>query len=161
MGKKVVLSQHMIKNVNEYWGMRKFVNRHTRWGKLRWKIGGIKYFSELFSNAVFMSFLPILLWEPSRITLTFAACVSSIKILGDIYISRKIRARMSWLLYLLSPVKDLIIGCIWFVPIFSTSVLWRGNRYRIGKDSMLSPCPEIGIWSWKYRLADTIKARLV
>jgi ceramide glucosyltransferase len=159
MGKKVVLSQHMIKNVNEYWGMRKFVNRHTRWGKLRWKIGGIKYFSELFSNAVFMSFLPVLFWEPSRITLTFAACVSSIKILGDIYISRKIRTQMNWLLYLLSPVKDLIIGLIWFVPIFSTTVVWRGNRYRIGKDSMLSPCPEAGIWSWKYRVTDTIKAR--
>ena len=160
MGKKVVLSHHMIKNVNEYWGMRKFVNRHTRWGKLRWKIGGIKYFSELFSNAVFMSFLPVLLWEPSRITLTFAVCVSSVKILGDIYISRKIRTRMNWLLYVLSPVKDLVIGLIWFVPILSTTVAWRGTRYKIGKDSMLSPCPETGIWSWRYRLTDTIKARL-
>jgi len=160
MGKKVVLSHHMVKNVNEYWGMRKFINRHTRWGKLRWKIGGIKYFSELLSNAVFMSFLPVLLWEPSGITLSFAACVSSIKILGDIYISRKIRTQMNCLLYLLTPIKDIIIGCIWFVPILSTTVVWRGNRYRIGKDSILSPYPEAGIWAWRYRLTDTIKARL-
>ncbi len=144
-GKKVILSSHMIKNVNEYWGVRKFINRHTRWGKLRWKIGGIRYFAELFSNAVFMSFLPILLWEPSKMTVAFAACVSSIKILGDFYIGRKIKTRMNCLLYFLSPVKDLIIGLIWFAPILSTTVIWRGNRYIIGKDSMLSPCPETGI----------------
>ncbi len=160
MGKKVILSNHMIKNVNEYWGIRKFINRHTRWGKLRWKIGGIRYFSELFSNAVFMSFLPIFLWESSKITLTFAACVSSIKILGDIYIGRKIKTKMNCLHYFLSPIKDLIIGLIWFVPILSTTVVWRGNRYTIGKDSMLSPCSETGIWSWRYRIIDAIRVRL-
>ncbi len=160
MGKKVILSNHIIKNVNEYWGIRKFINRHTRWGKLRWKIGGIRYFSELFSNAVFMSVLPIFLWEPSRITLVFAAGVSSIKILGDFYIGKKIKTKMSFLLYFLSPVKDIIIGLIWFAPILSTTVVWRGNRYIIGKDSMLSPCPETGILSWRYRFANSIKARL-
>ncbi len=160
MGKKVILSNHMIKNVNEYWGIRKFINRHTRWGKLRWKIGGIRYFSELFSNAVFMSFLPIFLWEPSKITLTFAACVSSFKIAGDFYIGRKIETRMNWLLYFLSPIKDLIVGLIWFVPILSNTVVWRGNKYIIGKDSVLSPSPETGLWSWRYRLVDAIRARL-
>lgn len=159
-GKKVILSKHIIKNVNEYWGIRRFLNRHTRWGRLRWKIGGLKYFPELIGNAVFMSFLPILFWEPSKITLTFAACVSSIKIAGDFYIGRKIKTRMNWLLYFLSPVKDLIIGLIWFVPILSNTVAWRGNRYIIGKDSMLSPYPESGIWSWKYRLVGAIRARL-
>jgi ceramide glucosyltransferase len=159
MGKKVILSSHMIKNVNEYWGIRKFVNRHTRWGKLRWKIGGIRYFSELLSNTVFMSFLPIFFWEPSKITFIFAAGVSSIKILGDIYIGRRIKTNMNCLLYFLSPIKDLLIGLIWFVPLFSNTVMWRGNRYIIGKDSMLSLCPETGLWSWRYRIMNTIKTR--
>jgi ceramide glucosyltransferase len=159
LGKRVVLSNHLIKNVNEYWSIRKFINRHTRWGKLRWKIGGIKYLSELFSNAVFMSFLPIILWEPSELTFTFAACVSSIKILGDFYIGKHIKTNMNCLLYFLSPVKDLLIGLIWFVPLLSNTVVWRGNRHMIGKDSMLSPCPENGIWSWRYRATDAIRAK--
>ena len=159
MGKKVILSSHMIKNVNEYWGIRKFMNRHSRWGKLRWKIGGIRYLSELLSNTVFMSFLPIFLWEPSKITFIFAAGVSSIKILGDIYIGRHIKTNMNCLLYIFSPIKDLLIGLIWFVPLFSNTVMWRGNRYIIGKDSMLSLCPETGIWSWRYRIMNTIKTR--
>jgi ceramide glucosyltransferase len=177
IGKKVVLSNHMISNVNEYWDIRKFLNRHTRWGKLRWKIGGIRYFSELFSNAVFMSFLPVILWERSKTTVSFALLVSSAKVLGDLYINRIIegkeknnksgenrrhisyRLSLNPLWYVLSPVKDLIIGLIWFMPILSRTVVWRGNRYMIGKDSVLSPCPETGFWSWRYRVMDTIRAR--
>jgi ceramide glucosyltransferase len=177
-GKKVILSNYMIKNVNEYWGIRKFLNRHTRWGKLRWNIGGIRYLSELFSNAVFMSFLPMMLSGPSTITLSFASAVAFIKATGDYYINRLIsrhdsykRAtnssdyRSGYSLFpimhsILSPVKDLIIGVVWFVPLFSNTVVWRGNRYVIGKDTLLSECPESGIFSWRYRLLDTIKTRL-
>jgi ceramide glucosyltransferase len=160
IGRKVVLSGHHIMNVNEYWGIRKFINRHTRWGKLRWKIGGASYLSELLSNAVFMSFLPILLWEPSRLTLGFAAGVSSIKILGDIYIGSRLKTNMNPLFYLLSPAKDLLIGLIWFVPLLSNSVVWRGNRYKIGRDSMLYKYPESAFWSWGYRFVNAVKARV-
>ena len=173
MGKKVVLSNYTINNVNEYWGIRRFLNRHTRWGKLRWRLGGIKYFSELLGNPVFMSCMPILLWEPSRITISFALLVGSVKVLGDYYLGTIIRKNefektesshsinsIPPFYYLLSPIKDLVIGFVWFVPILSNTVVWRGNRYIIGKDSMLSPCPETGMWSWRYRLVDAIKARI-
>jgi ceramide glucosyltransferase len=158
-GKKVILSHYMIRNVNHYWGMNRFLNRHVRWGKLRWKIGGFRYISELIGNPVFMSSIPMFLWEPSKITASLLVVSSCIKIMGDLYIGRIIRAPMHSLLYFLSPVKDIIIGIIWFIPILSNTVVWRGNRYIIGKDSYLSPSAETGKWSWGYRLTDAIKAR--
>jgi ceramide glucosyltransferase len=157
-GKKVILSHYMVRNVNHYWGIRKFLNRHIRWGKLRWRIGGFRYFSELIGNPIFMSSIPIFLWGPSKITASLLVASSCIKIMGDLYIGRIIRTPMRSLLYFLSPVKDMIIGIIWFVPILSNTVVWRGNRYIIGKDSFLLPCKETG-WSWTYRLTDAIKAR--
>lgn len=172
-GKKVILSNHIIKNVNEYWDIKRFLNRHTRWGKLRWKLGGVKYFSELLVNPVFMSSLPILLWEPSRITISFAFIVTSLKILGDYYFGTLLKRNeleetepspsikpVPFFYYLLSPVKDMIIGFVWFVPILSNIIVWRGNRYIIGKDTMLSACPETGLLSWRYRIFDAIKARI-
>ncbi|MFA6055704.1 MAG: ceramide glucosyltransferase [Thermodesulfovibrionales bacterium] len=159
MGKKVILSNYIIRNVNEYWGFRRFLNRHIRWGKLRWQIGGVKYLSELFNNPVFLSMFPVIL-EPSKLTIGFAALVSSLKVIGDIYIGRKVRADMNVLLFFLAPLKDLIIGIAWFVPLFSNTVVWRGNRYIIGSDSQLSTCPESGMFSWRYRLLDTIRTRL-
>jgi ceramide glucosyltransferase len=158
MGKRIVLSNHAIRNVNVYWGIKKFLNRHTRWGKLRWRLGGIRYISELIGNPVFMSCLPIL-FETSRITVFFALLVYLIKVMGDLYLGKILNSDSSPMVYLLSPVKDLIIGLIWLIPLLSNTVVWRGNRYIIGKDSMLSPCPETGIWLWSYRIVNVIKAR--
>lgn len=167
-GKRVVLSNYLVSNVNEYWGVKRFLNRHTRWGKLRWKIGGVKYFSELLANPVFIAALPVLFKGPSRETLSCAALVGLVKILGDALIGRAIGAssprtdlhKQSLAVYLLAPVKDLLIGILWFVPLLSPTVVWRGNRYLIGRDSRLSPCPETGFWSWGYRITDNIRARV-
>lgn len=160
-GKRVVLSNYMIENVNEYWGLKKFINRHTRWGKLRWKIGGLKYLSELITNPVLMSCIPALVWEASGLTISLAIFVGLIKASGDYYLGRRIASRgLSPIHYLLSPLKDLVIGVIWFVPIISNSVTWRGNKYIIGKDSALSPCPKTVSWFWRYRMVAALKARL-
>ncbi len=166
-GKKVVLSNYLISNVNEYWDFRRFLNRHTRWGKLRWKIGGPTYLSELLANPVVMALLPLLLKGLSRDTLCFAALIGLIKVLGDSLLGRTIESsaprtnlhKQSPLIYFLSPVKDMIIGILWFVPLLSSTVVWRGNRYVIGRDSWLSPCPETGLWSWGYRITNSIRAR--
>jgi ceramide glucosyltransferase len=156
-GRRVVLSNYMINTVNKHWGMKNFLNRHTRWGKLRWKIGGIQYVSELITNAVFMSFIPILLYKPSRITIAFALFTSLLKIMGDLYLGRIMKADIKFPFYMLSPVKDIAIGCIWVIPLLSNTVVWRGNRYTIGKASLLSPCTENS--RWRYRIADVIRAR--
>lgn len=161
MGKKVVLSNYAINNVNEYWSMRKFLNRHTRWGKLRWRLGGIKYISELIGNPVFMSLIAVLASEISRITVSFALSIALIKIMGDLYLRRIISTDSSPYVYLLSPVKDLIIGIIWFIPLLNNRIVWRGNRYIIGKDSVLSAHSEAGMWSYGYRLFAVIKARII
>jgi ceramide glucosyltransferase len=160
LGKRIVLSGHLISNVNEYWGVKKFVNRHTRWGKLRWHIGGAKYFSELAGNAVFMSFLPLVITPTSQASLLLAVTVSSLKIAHDFYIGNKLRADMNPLLYLLSPVKDVIIGLLWFIPLMSNTVTWRGNRYIIGKDSLLSRCPGTGLRVRIPGVVTLIKTRL-
>ncbi|MDA8387580.1 MAG: ceramide glucosyltransferase [Nitrospiraceae bacterium] len=53
-GRRVVLSGFRVQTVNHYWGMKRFLGRHTRWAKLRWKIGGARYLAELILNAPFM-----------------------------------------------------------------------------------------------------------
>ena len=158
-GKKVVLADYAVNNINEFWSLKKFMNRHTRWGKLRWKIGGMKYLSELFGNAVFISCMPLLLTGLTALNAALVIGVSSIKIAGDMHLGRKTASGMHPLSYFLAPAKDIIIGCIWFVPLLSNTVAWRGNRYIIGNNSMLSPYPENSTWSWQYRIITSIKAK--
>jgi ceramide glucosyltransferase len=167
-GKKVVLSNYLVSNVNEHWGIKRFLNRHTRWGKLRWKIGGFRYFVEILANPVFVAALPVVVTTgPTNLTLSFAALIGLIKVLGDSILGKILETGTagkkaicrSPLIYFLAPLKDIIIGMVWFVPLISSTVVWRGNRYLIGKDSRLSPCPASGLWSWGYRITDVIRAR--
>jgi ceramide glucosyltransferase len=158
-GRCVVVSGYLINNVNQYWGLARFLNRHTRWGKLRWKIGGIRYLSEILTNAVFIACLPLAVDGPSTATVALALTTSAAKTAGDRSLGIRTGAVMHSAAYLLSPLKDLLIGLLWFVPLLSDTVMWRGNRYRIDRDSRLSAVPETGIGSWRYRLADTIRER--
>jgi ceramide glucosyltransferase len=158
-GQRVVLSNYLVHNVNEYWGFQKFMNRHVRWGKMRWKIGGMKYLLELTINPVFTACLPLLFFGPTEKTLTLLTLVCLMKIMGDFYLGRKLSRPMHPFLYLLSPIKDLLIGLIWFVPFADDTVIWRGNRYLMGKDTRLSLCPERG-GAWKSRIMEGIRAKL-
>ena len=139
IGKKVVLSNYFINTVNETWEVRQFLARHIRWGKLRRHIGGAAYLLELIGNPVFMSLFPLLIMGPSMSSVLLPLVVSSIKTAGDFAMGRLIKAELHPLYYLLSPLKDVLIGLVWFVPIFSNKVEWRGDRYIIGKDSFLYP----------------------
>jgi ceramide glucosyltransferase len=159
-GKRVVVSAYLINNVNQYWNLGRFLNRHSRWGKLRWKIGGIRYLSELLSNPVFAAFLALLAEGPTRAAVILTAATAAVKIAGDRALGRLAGSKLPLPAYLLAPVKDLVIGLVWFVPLLSDTVVWRGNRYLIDRDSRLSPAPESGVWSWRYRLTDAIKARI-
>ncbi len=158
-GQEVIVSSYMISNMNEYWGLKRFLNRHLRWGKMRWKILGYKYMTELIGNPVLLSLSSLLFEGPSKRALILIASVSLAKGVGDFYLGEKINAQLHPLAYLLSPLKDLLMGLVWFMSIANDTVVWRGNRYLIGENTVLSPCPEKGIWTWRYRLLDRIRAR--
>jgi ceramide glucosyltransferase len=158
-GQQVILSSHMISNVNEYWGLKRFLNRHLRWGKMRWRILGYKYIIELVGNPVLLSSSSLLFEGPSERALVLIASVSLMKGMGDFYMGKKINAQLHPLAYLLSPLKDLLIGLVWFISVANDTVVWRGKRYLIGENTVLSPCPEKGIWTWRYRLLDRIRVR--
>jgi ceramide glucosyltransferase len=156
---RVVISNYLIHNVNEYWNLQKFINRHVRWGKMRWKIGGMNYLLELTINPVFIAFLPLLLLGPTEKTLSMLTLVCLMKITGDFYLGRTIARPVHPFFYLLSPIKDLLIGLIWFVPFADDTVVWRGNRYLMGKDTRLSLYPEKR-GEWKDRIMEGIKTKL-
>jgi ceramide glucosyltransferase len=159
-GQEVIVSSCMVTNVNEYWGLKRFLNRHLRWGKMRWKILGHKYVAELIGNPVFLSSTSLLFEGPSKRALILIASVSLAKGMGDFYIGEKIKAQLHPLAYLLSPLKDLLMGLVWFMSITNDTVVWRGKRYLIGENTALFPCPHKGIWTWRYRFMDRIRARL-
>jgi len=143
-GKKVVLSNYMIKNVNEYWSIKRFLNRHTRWAKIRWKIGGVKYFTEPLTNPVFIASLITLFYAFSNLSLILLLLSVLIKTTGDYFVMRMIKQKPG-IKMILSPIKDLISGIIWFVPFITSKVNWRGNLYLISENTVLMPVTDTSL----------------
>ncbi len=135
-GKKVILSNYIIQNVNEYWSIKRFFNRHTRWAKMRWKIAGPKYFIEPVVNPVFIAlFLPVFSnFTKLSIIAFFISLLVKISIDSTVY--RMIKQKVS-LSIMLAPIKDMLIGIMWFVPFVTSKVNWRGNLYIISKNTKL------------------------
>jgi ceramide glucosyltransferase len=156
---RIVVSKHLISNVNNYWGLSKFINRHVRWGKMRWKIGRLNYLAELTIHPVLIALLSILFLGFSSRTASLLAAACAVKMIGDFCLGRIVQASLHPLAYLLVPIKELICGLVWFIPFLSDTVTWRGNCYQIGKDTVLFPCPESGLLTWRYRMVDAIRAR--
>jgi hypothetical protein len=47
--------------------------------------------------------------------------------------------RKPWLYPPLELLRATLIGLLWAVPFFSSSVNWRGNRLRVGRRTVLRP----------------------
>lgn len=136
-GYKIILSPYVVDTVNASWTISRFLNRHTRWAKLRWNLNKFSYVGELISNFVFISFSFIFLsgFSFDSFLLLYASLV--LKITGDYLINKKLNSGLSLRDAALSPLKDLIIGIIWPLPLFSTHTVWRGNRLKITNNTML------------------------
>jgi hypothetical protein len=39
------------------------------------------------------------------------------------------------------PLRDLVLPVIWFHALFSRTTEWRGERFRLGRGSVLTPLP--------------------
>ena len=138
-GARVITSGHVINAVNHSRTLKQFLKRHARWGKLRWKLGVIGYCAEIISNAVFIACVSLVVLGPTPRSITLAAAVFFLKIIGDYALGKRIRSAHRCFHYCLSPLKDIIIGFIWFVPFISRRVMWRRHKYKITKGSILVP----------------------
>ena len=75
----------------------------------------------------------------AKVALILAGIIAY-KLLGDAYLLRLTRGHAMPLSRLwVAPIKDTLMGMVWFYSIFSRSVTWRGRRLRFGKMSRLRP----------------------
>ncbi len=138
LGYEIKNSRVFVDNINEKLGIDKFLNRHTRWAKIRYQIRKSTYLLEILSNPIFNSFVLAVLLHNNSGILQFIL-VSSFKSLID-YLSLRIMQTDIKIYQLpIIPMKDLILGFLWFVPFMNSTVNWRNNYFKIQKNTLLEP----------------------
>jgi ceramide glucosyltransferase len=139
LGKKVVLSNHLITSNNCNRPLSKFFTRNLRWSQMRMQLGGIGYLSELLGNPFLFAIALYLLSSFS--TFSFSALLGTgfFKIILELIQGKLIQAEAGFFPYLIVPLKDLLIGLFWFIPFFKTSIEWRGSKFKLKRYTELEP----------------------
>jgi ceramide glucosyltransferase len=139
LGKKVILSNHLITSNNSKRALTKFFSRNLRWSQMRMQLGGLGYISEMLVNPVFMATVFVILSSFSTFSFSAFLGTSFYKIIVDSLEGKMVQARAGFFPYFLTPLKDILIGIIWFSPFFKTSVEWRGTRFKLKRYTELEP----------------------
>lgn len=149
-GHRVALSAEVVPVVAGRRRVADFLARHLRWSQMRCRIAPFAYAGEVLLNPV-----PAL---AATAALTAAAGTTSLAVAAVAGVAAKVAAdglllarlsgrpvplsRLAWI-----PLKDLLIAAVWLAAPWKTTVVWRGERLRIGAGSRLAPLGDGHRWT--------------
>jgi ceramide glucosyltransferase len=100
-------------------------------------LGG--FLADILSNATFFAFLAFVTSGfDTRLGALYVGVVAY-KTYLDMQLLRLLRGRPMALLHMAcAPMRDLILPVIWVYSVFSRTTEWRGERFRLGRGSVLT-----------------------
>jgi len=130
-GRPVVVAGSVIDNVLGRRTLREFAGRHLRWARLRRYVSPAGYCGEILLNPTFLALLGLAAFRSgnSAIVAGLALMVMSLinasteRLLGP--------PRPLWVHPPLELALSLVRGVLWFVALFSSTVVWRGKALRL------------------------------
>ena len=132
-GYTIRLSHHVIDNVNRRRGFNWFLNRHSRWYKIRRRMALSTFLAEPMANLATVG----LVWAfsgESGIAWGGLAGLVGLGMTRDALQTRWLSGRFPRLRQLLfSPIKDFLLLPLWFDAMVNSRVQWRGHRFHVGR----------------------------
>ena len=136
-GYSIRLSHHVVDNVNAARDLRWFVNRHSRWYKIRLRLAFSAFIIEPVANLATVGLVWALSGD-SGIAWGGLLALGGLGVARDAVHTKRLRGTYPKLRHLpLSLVKDLVLLPVWFDALFSRRVQWRGHRFLIGRYTRL------------------------
>ena len=158
-GYKIALSHHVIENVNRDRDLYWFLNRHSRWFKIRRRLALPYFLVEPFTNLTVVG-LAWALSDETGIAWGGLGVLLGLAILRDALQTKWLRGSFPRLRHLpLSLVKDLFLLPVWVDALFDSRVKWRGTRLVIGRLTRLRR--ERASWDLRRRVRRARKNRHV
>jgi ceramide glucosyltransferase len=139
IGLDVVVCPRPVDNVLGRLSIRGFAGRHLRWARIRRRIHPLAYSGEILTNPVPPA-LALLVIDPGVLSVSIAAMTVLLLSVAAFESERALGVRRHAFVYPpLEIIRGLTVGALWPVPFLSSSVAWRGIRYRVGPRTQLQP----------------------
>ena len=133
-GYRIALSRHVIANVNESRDLKWFLNRHSRWLKIRRQMARSTFLLEPLANLTFVGLLWALTGGDQGFGWGGLLVLCGLGIARDAGQTRLLRGTWPKMRDLpLSLVKDLFMLPIWLDALFSRKLQWRGHQLIVGR----------------------------
>ena len=136
-GYAIKLSHHVIENVNQSRDFRWFLNRHSRWFKIRRRMAFPTFLLEPATNLAAVG----LVWalsDDSGIAWGGLIGLTGLGVARDAFHAKWLRGTFPKLRHLaLSPLKDLFLLPVWVDALVNRRVQWRGHRFLVGRYTRL------------------------
>jgi ceramide glucosyltransferase len=150
-GHAIRLSHHVIANVNQARSFRWFLNRHSRWFKMRRRLAPAVFLSEPLYNLPAIGLIWALSGD-SALAWGGLLVLIGLGMARDALQARRLRGRFPRLRHLLlSPVKDLFLLPVWFDALFNRHIDWRGHRLLVGRLTRLRLARPSRSVAWRLR----------
>ena len=136
-GYSIKLSHHVIANVNRHRSFRWFLNRHSRWFKIRRRLALPTFLMEPAFNLATVGLVWALSGD-SGIAWGGLLVLVGLGVFRDAVQAKRLRGSFPRLRHLaLSPIKDLFLLPIWFDALINRRIHWRGHKFIVGNFTRL------------------------
>lgn len=140
-GFRVGCNYTWVDNIKESTTVKNFWGRMERWAKIRFNLKPGVYLLELLFNPLALTLLSIPLLKGAVFLVAPAVVLMRILLEYVVFFSVNDSDRRPAAVFAVAPaavLKDLIMFIVYFIPFFSHSVIWRGGRIRIGKETRIA-----------------------
>ena len=136
-GYAIKLSHHVVENVNRERSFRWFLNRHSRWYKIRRRLALPTFLIEPSFNLVVVGMVWALSGE-SGLAWGGLLVLVGLGMVRDAVQAKRLRGSFPKFRHLLlSPMKDLFLLPVWFDALINRRIHWRGHQFLVGNFTRL------------------------
>ncbi|HEX3450296.1 MAG TPA: ceramide glucosyltransferase [Isosphaeraceae bacterium] len=136
-GYSIRLSHHVVQNINRDRSFKWFLNRHSRWYKIRRQMALPAFVAEPAASLATVGLVWALSGD-SGIAWGGLLLLVGLGMERDAVQTRRLRGSYPKLRHLMySPVKDILLLPVWLDAIVNRRVHWRGHRFLIGRMTRL------------------------
>jgi ceramide glucosyltransferase len=145
-GFKVSVSLQPVENRNVACSLRRTIERHTRWAKMRRSLAPLGFLLEPCLYPVVMATLACLILPTKTLCLAFLACVF-LQTAGALVTTRVLRGNTPrWYWIPLEIIRSYLLFFCWLRACLSRRVSWRGHDFELARHSEIVPA-EPSVWS--------------
>jgi ceramide glucosyltransferase len=138
-GMRVALSLSGVENRNVACSVRRTVERHSRWAKLRRSLVPHLFFAEPIMSPLLVATATALV-SPSRTTLMLVLAVAVLQTVLSLASVRASRGHaLAWKYAPLEIVRTYLLFACWLSAALTTRLCWRGHPFRLIAGSVIVP----------------------